>query len=169
MESEGAVNFGQARRSFDGKIWKTARVVLGAADCVRRDPRSSFRAVGQIPSAFDGRKDRIKGGMMVVSQCRCRCRPLRSSPVVSRRKDALCPGRGWRWILVDSNCSVVRGGVAVDPSTEVREVAAHCRRDSLEWSRPVVPEWKAKVGPSLFRFPSVTAAVSLLALQTPTT
>lgn len=85
--------------------------------------------------------------------------------------------RGRRWTLVDFVDLVlpltvpgglqllprtVRGGVAVDPSTEVRKkVSPTAVRDSLEWSRPVVPEWKAKVGPSLFRFPSVTAAVSL--------
>lgn len=31
----------------------------GAADSVLRDPRSSFRVVGQVPRAIDGRKDGI--------------------------------------------------------------------------------------------------------------
>ncbi|KAK3497149.1 uncharacterized protein B0T23DRAFT_402328 [Neurospora hispaniola] len=48
--------------------------------------------------------------------------------VVSRRKDVPREQEGWK---------VGSGGL-------VREVAAHCRRDSLERSRPrpVVPEWK---------------------------
>ncbi|KAL0474781.1 hypothetical protein QR685DRAFT_23073 [Neurospora intermedia] len=69
--------------------------------------------------------------------------------VVSRRKDVPREQEGWK---VDSGGlgglqllpRTIRGGVAVARSTEVREVAAHCRRDSLERSRPrpVVPEWK---------------------------
>ncbi|KAK3397579.1 hypothetical protein B0T20DRAFT_393398 [Sordaria brevicollis] len=179
-----------------GGVWYGGRKVAlgGAADSVLRDPRSSFGAVGQIPRAIDGRKDRIKGESGPVMDVGLSIVDVVVFGVVSRsqgcaqRKEvdsgALCGygavgGASTSLFPVDSPVSkllprTVRGGVAVDPSTGSAQVARKCRplpfRDSLEWSRPVVPEWKAKVGPSLFRFPSVTAAVSLflLAFQTPT-
>lgn len=45
-----------------GRLEEVARVALGAADSVLRDPRSSFRAVGQVPRAIGWAKRQNQGG-----------------------------------------------------------------------------------------------------------
>ncbi|KAK3498660.1 hypothetical protein B0T13DRAFT_448376 [Neurospora crassa] len=115
VESECAVNFGQARRSLDWKIGKLE-------DC----------EVGEKTDRINGDKLRYGPIMDDVG--------VVGVGVVSRRKDVPREQEGWK---VGSGGlgglgglqllpRTIRGGVAVARSTEVREVAAHCRRDSLE-------------------------------------
>ena len=102
---------------------------------------SSFCAVGEKTDRINGDKLRYGPIMDDVG--------VVGVGVVSRRNDVPREQEGWK---VGSGGlgglqllpRTIRGGVAVARSTEVREVAAHCRRDSLERSRPrpVVPEWK---------------------------